>query len=117
MREGNDAGAVVIPGNADYSTLFSFSNTFSDLGFSGNEPKMPYERAALSHDEMQTIKDWIMGGAKMPVVKTCFRRTTTEKIYVSNQACDQVVVLDQETRLIMKWFDVGDGVALPKLRT
>ena len=24
--KGNDAGAVVIPGNADYSTLFSFCN-------------------------------------------------------------------------------------------
>ncbi|OQB65229.1 MAG: 6-phosphogluconolactonase [Bacteroidetes bacterium ADurb.Bin141] len=109
MREGNDAGAVVIPGNADYSTLFSFSNTFSDLGFSGNEPKMPYERAALSHDEMQTIKDWIMGGAKNACGEDMFPQDDNrKKIYVSNQACDQVVVLDQETRLIMKWFDVGD---------
>ncbi len=57
MKKGNDAGAVVIPGNADYSTIFSFCNTYSDIGFTGNEPKMPYNGDTLSREEMIVLKD------------------------------------------------------------
>ena len=109
MIKGNDAGAVVIPGNADYSTLFSFCNIYTDLGFTGNEPKMPYNETALSHSEVSTIKNWIINGAKNACGQDIFPQDDNrKKVYISNQACDQVAVLDEASGLLMKWFDVGN---------
>lgn len=108
MRRGSSAGAVVIPGNPDYSTLFSFSNTYADLGFDGNEPKMPYNGTALSRDEITTLKNWINEGAHNACGDPMFSDDcSNSKLFISNQGCDQVVTLDPATRLIQKWFNVG----------
>ncbi len=108
MRRGNSAGAVVIPGNPDYSTLFSFCNTYTDLGFTGNDPKMPLNNTALSRDEIITLKNWITDGARNRCGDLMFPdNSISSKVYISNQACDQVVAVDGETKLIRRWFDVG----------
>ena len=109
MRRGNVAGAVVVPGNPDYSTLFSFCNTYNDLGFTGNEPKMPLNSSALTRDEITTLKNWITNGARNRCGDLMFPNNQgTSKLYISNQACDQVVAIDPDTRLIRSWFDVGN---------
>ncbi len=109
MRRGNDAGAVVIPGNPDYSTLFSFCNTYDDIGFTGNIPKMPLDRTPLTRDEITTLKNWINGGAKNRCGDLMFpENQSSGKFYISNQACDQVMVMDRATHLVRKLFNVGD---------
>jgi DNA-binding beta-propeller fold protein YncE len=109
MRKGNIAGAVIIPGNADYSTVFSFCNVYPDLGFDGNTPKMPYNGDTLSRDEIIKLKNWILNGAVNQCNEPMWpQMDNRKKVYITNQACDQIVVMDAQSRLIMKWFDVGN---------
>ncbi len=108
MKKGNYSGAVVIPGNTEYSTLFTFCNTFDDLGFTGQLPKMPVNKPPLSHDEMVTLKSWINDGAKNRCGELMFPfDASRRKFLVTNQACDQIEVFDIKSRSVMKFFEVG----------
>ena len=108
MKQGNDAGAVVIPGNPDYSTLFTFCNTYDDLGFTGQLPKMPVNAAVLSHDEMVTLRNWINNGAQNRCGELMFPfDALRRKFVIANQACDQIEVFDIKSRSVMKFFETG----------
>ena len=108
MKKGNDAGAVVIPGNTEYSSLFTFCNTYNDLGYTGQLPKMPVNKAVLSHDEMLTLRDWINTGAPNRCDELMFPfDASRRKFVVANQACDQVEVFDIGSRSVMRFFEVG----------
>lgn len=108
MKKGNDAGAVVIPGNVNYSTLFTFCNTFPDLGFAGQPGKMPVNASLLSYDEMSILRNWILNGAKSRCDDAMFPfEATRGKFVVAHQACDQVAVFDSKLRTIMSLFEAG----------
>src|SRR5687768_11151230 len=53
---GSDGSKVVVPGDADASLLFK---TMAHI----EEPKMPQKADKLPAKDIQTIKDWINGGA------------------------------------------------------
>ncbi len=107
LFEGGRAGAVVIPYRSDYSTMHYYVNTFSDLGVSLN-PTMPYNKAPLTREEVQKLKNWIDAGApsKNNLVKFS-DNALRKKYYVTNQGCDVVSVIDQQTLLTMRFIDVG----------
>jgi YVTN family beta-propeller protein len=109
LFQGGRNGACVIPYRPDYSLLSYYVNTFSDLGPS-LVPHMPYNQPALSRSEVVTLQTWIRQGApdKNGSVKFAdnpFR----QKIYVTNQGCDEVVVVDADTRLAMRSIHVGNS--------
>ncbi|HET7817876.1 MAG TPA: hypothetical protein VFL70_01075, partial [Bacteroidia bacterium] len=58
LFKGDRNGAVCIPFQHKYSTLFLFTNTYTTLG-SINKPTMPLNKPALSQEEMQTLIAWI----------------------------------------------------------
>jgi DNA-binding beta-propeller fold protein YncE len=107
MFAGGNSGAAVIPYQAKFSTLFTFINTFSDLG-NINIPTMPLNASNLSRKEVETIKDWIDAGA--PNVKGEIKfadNLNRKKLYAVNQGCDVVTVIDAETRIPMRFIEVG----------
>lgn len=112
MFEGGNSGAVTIPYTHGQSTLFLFSNTYSDLGVSV-VPTMPIGAAPLSKQEMITLKKWIDDGApdKNGIVKFSDNRNR-KKVYIANQGCDLVAVLDEETNLIMRYVNVGNSESI-----
>lgn len=117
LFEGGRGSAVIIPFMHDYSTLFSYINTFSDLGIT-NTPVMPYNKINLSRNEVELIKKWINNGAPSRDGFIKFSdNSNRKKIYVANQGCDVVTVFDQETLLPMRYTDVGNsgGIESPHM--
>jgi YVTN family beta-propeller protein len=97
----------VIPYRSDFSSLCYFINTYPELG-NINYPTMPYYRDPLSKEEVQTIKNWINDGA--PDLNGNVKwadNPQRRKIYVTNQGCDVVTVIDAETQLPMRFITVG----------
>lgn len=107
MFEGGSNSAVVIPYSLGYSTLFSFSNIYEDLGHTLT-PTMPYGRTPLSREELVTLKEWIEAGAPNRDGFVKFSdNPQRKKLYVANQGCDAVTVIDAETLLPMRYINVG----------
>jgi DNA-binding beta-propeller fold protein YncE len=112
MMEGDRNGAVCIPYSADYSTMFLFTNTYSDLG-TMVEPTMPNNNDPLSRDQVRTIRDWINAGAPNSdgFVKWS-DNPNRQKYYVTLQGCDAVCAVDAETKLQMRYIPVGATSAI-----
>lgn len=109
LFKGSTSGSPVIPYRSDFSTLCSFVNTFDDLG-TKNYPTMPINRAALSYDDVKTIKDWIDAGAPDIHGNIMWSdNPNRNKYYVLNQGCDVVTVFDAKTQLPMRYISVGNN--------
>ncbi len=107
MFKGNRGGAVVIPFWHDLSTLFIYSNVHADLGLQG-KPTMPLNADPLSRNEILELRAWIDQGARSNTGMIKFSNNSQRsKYYVVNQGCDLVAVMDRETRLPMRYIQVG----------
>lgn len=109
LFEGGRNSAAVIPFRSDYSTLFYYTNTYSDLGVTLS-PTMPYNQGHLTREEIVLIKNWIDNGApnRNDFVKFS-DNPNRKKFYVTNQGCDVVTVFDQATLLPMRYINVGSS--------
>lgn len=107
MAGGNN-GSMVIPYNSQLSPLFQFVNTYTDLGLT-LKPTMPLNASPLSKEEVTLIKSWIDDGCKSKDGEIPFANNYSgrSKIYMSNQGCDLVAVIDPGTGLIMRYLTVG----------
>lgn len=107
MFEGGRSNSSVIPYRPDQSFLFFSVNTFPDLG-PQLKPTMPLNHPPLSRGEVIMIRDWIASGAPDNRGNVKFSgNPQRKKIYVANQGCDFVTVIDAETKLVMRCVDVG----------
>jgi YVTN family beta-propeller protein len=109
LMEGDRAGAVVIPFNHKQSSVFLFTNTYDDLG-AKVIPTMPYNLPPLSREEVIMLSDWIDNGApnKEGFVKFS-DNPARSKLYITNQGCDLVAVIDAASKLIMRYIPVGNN--------
>jgi DNA-binding beta-propeller fold protein YncE len=79
---------------------------------------MPYNKSALSKDEVLQIKSWIDSGA--PDINGFVKfseNPARKKYYVTNQGCDVVTVFDEVSGLPMRYINVGQtpGADLPHM--
>lgn len=108
MFAGANSGSPVIPYSSEFSSLFYYINTFPDLGLK-NTPTMPLNETPLSRDEVEKIMKWIDNGAPDNNNNVKWANDPLrKKLYVVNQGCDVVTVIDSETRLPMRMIKVGD---------
>ncbi|MES2568189.1 MAG: hypothetical protein V4565_15050 [Bacteroidota bacterium] len=106
---GSNNGSPVIPFRSDFSSLLSYVNTYSDLG-PISSPRMPLNGAALSREEVQTIKNWINDGAPDINGNIMWADSPNrKKYYVLNQGCDVVTVFDAATKLPIRYITVGNN--------
>lgn len=108
LFEGSNSGNAVIPFRSDFSTLFYFINTYPELGLI-NEPTMPINQPKLSKEEVLILKNWIEKGA--PDIKGNVKwadNSSRKKIYIINQGCDVVTVMDSESKLPIRYITVGN---------
>ncbi len=109
MFKGGKNGSSVIPYSTDFSYMLYFCNVDSTLGIA-LEPTMPYNKDPLSREEYLVLKNWIAAGA--PNCKGYINFSNNpdrKKFYVCMQPCNKVAVFDAETRVIMRYIDVGNG--------
>lgn len=114
LMEGGSSGASVIAYSPNYSPLLYFVNTDSTRGTIAR-PTMPYSTAAnpqqpLSNEEYQTLKNWIAAGApdKDGNIPFATNAATRQKIYLTNQGCDLVAVIDAQSHLVMRYIPIGE---------
>lgn len=111
LFEGGTGSACVIPYSSDYSTFFDYVNTYSDLGMTLT-PTMPYNRTALSREDVTLLKNWIDAGAPSREGAIKFADDPNrKKFYVTNQGCDVVTVFDQKTLLPMRYINIGSSAS------
>jgi YVTN family beta-propeller protein len=111
MFEGGTGSACVIPYRSDYSTMCYYTNTYSDIGVT-LEPTMPYNKDALSREDVLLLKNWIDAGAPSRDGFVKFSdNPNRKKIYVTNQGCDVVTVFDAATLLPMRYINVGNSAS------
>jgi YVTN family beta-propeller protein len=112
LMEGDRNGAVCVPYAHDYSTLFIYTNVYSDLGVTGT-PSMPLDREPLSREQVITLRNWIDAGAPNANGFVKFSdNPNRKKYYITNQGCDVVCVVDAETNLQMRYIPVGADAAI-----
>ncbi len=109
LFKGSRENSSLIPFRSDLSFFFFSINTFSDLG-PQLCPTMPVNKSPLNKNEVVTLKNWINNGAPNDRGFVKFSdNANRRKIYVANQGCDLVTVFDEESKLIMRAFDVGNS--------
>ena len=113
LMEGGSSGSVVVPFRPDFSTLMYYTNSYDEFGSIQLTPKMPVGGNALSKPEMKILNDWILAGApnRKGFVKFSDYENR-EKIYVVNNGCDVVAILDPETERTMRYVSVGISPAI-----
>jgi DNA-binding beta-propeller fold protein YncE len=110
---GSNSGAVVIPYNTANSSLCYFINTDTTLG-PVLSPRMPLNATALSASEYNVIKNWITSGAPDKAGNIAFASdaATRQKLYVTQQGCDLMAVIDAQTNVIMRYINLGKSPAI-----
>lgn len=116
LFDGGGSGAEVVPYSPDFSPLLYFVNTDSTRGTVAL-PTMPYSPGGtttpLSADEYNTLKTWISNGApdKNGNIPFASEADTRQKIYLTQQGCDLVAVIDAKTNLVMRYISVGSNAS------
>jgi hypothetical protein len=117
LLQGGNSGASVIAYSPDFSPLLYFVNTNPDRGITAT-PTMPYDASGanantLSDEEYNTLKKWIADGApdKDGNIPFASNADTRQKIYLTQQGCDQVAVIDAASNLVMRYISVGFDAA------
>ncbi len=113
LFSGSNNGSSVIPYSSKFSFLCNFINTYSDLGLT-NIPSMPLNASPLTRDEVKLIINWINSGAPDGNGQIMWADDPNrKKIYVINQGCDVVTVIDSETQLPIRYIEVGNKPGAP----
>jgi len=101
-------GAMVIPYSTTYSFLLAEVNPDSTLGpIVTDAPHNSYLTAA----QYETLSNWIKNGApdKNGNIPFASNADTRQKIYLTNQGCNLVAVIDAQSRQVMRYIPVGDA--------
>lgn len=107
MFKGSRSGAAVVPYRTDQSYLLFFANTFPELGIV-QTPTMPLGGTPLTKSQMEALNDWVALGAPNADGEIKWAdNANRSRLYIVNQGCDQVAVLDRDTRLVMRYVDIG----------
>jgi len=117
MFEGANNGAVVVAYQPKFSSLINFINTDSTNGDPISYPTMPfnenppYNRPPLTKDEYKTIRNWIAAGApdKNGNIPFASHPESRQKVYMTMQGCNLLAVIDGESKLIMRYINLGAG--------
>ena len=107
LMNGSINGSVIIPFRSDLSSMLYFTNVDSSLGII-QIPTMPVNSPPLSTQEYITLKNWIIKGAPdkngiIPFSDNPYRK----KFYVINEGCDLLSVFDEQSGVVMRYYDIG----------
>ncbi|MDP2303718.1 MAG: YncE family protein [Ignavibacteria bacterium] len=88
-------GEAAIPFHPEESLMFRLINGTVD------EPlySMPYLRQKISNNDIETIRQWILNGAKNNSGEVLYK-SNQNSVYVANQGGDKISVIDPELKLV-----------------
>lgn len=108
LFDGGNSGAVVVPYSPANSSLLYFINTDPAKGPVA-QPTMPLNAAPLTEAEYTLMRDWITRGAPDAEGNIPFgsNATTRQKIYLTQQGCDAIAVIDAAKHVVMRYIPIG----------
>ncbi len=113
LFQGSNSGAIVVPYSPENSSLLFFVNTDSAQGVVAT-PTMPEKTSSspatpLTKAEYQVLKNWIASGApdKNGNIPFAANADSRQKIYITQQACDLMAVIDGQSHLVMRYLTLG----------
>jgi YVTN family beta-propeller protein len=111
MFEGGPNGSVVVPYSPEFSSLVYFINDSFDKHLPTGIPLMPYNSSPLTSVEYYTIKNWIAKGApdRKGNIPFSSNTATRQKVYMTQQGCDLLGVIDAEKKVVMRYINIGDN--------
>ena len=114
---GGNSGAAVIAYSPRFSPLLYFVNTDASIGPVAT-PRMPLNTtsmpmSALSKSEYAVLEAWIARGApdKNGNIPFSSNSDTRQKIYLTNQGCDLLAVIDPTRNVVMRYIPIGTSTA------
>lgn len=102
---GSEHGASVVPFRSRKSHLIFHVNRDNAVAPVA-DPSMPPDQP-LSAEEVRFLMRWIDEGARNNAGEVPFANPRKGKVYVTNQADDEVAVIDIESNLLMRMVQVG----------
>lgn len=105
VMNGSEHGAMVVAYRPDRSHLIFHVNTDSMLAPMA-EPRMP-PVGPLDREEVVFLMRWIAEGARNDDGDVPFSTMPMGKVYVTNQAEDEIAVIDIATNLLARMIPVG----------
>ncbi len=107
MFNGGVSGAQVVAYSPKFSPLLYYCNVDSSLGLVAKDPG--HLDTPLTHDEYVTLANWVASGApdKNGNIPFAADADTRQKVYLVNQGCDLVAVIDAKSRVVMRYIPVG----------
>lgn len=108
LFDGSTNGAVIVPYNTGNSSLLFFINPHDSLGLKV-EPPMPYNGTLLTREEYYLFKNWIANGAPDKDNNIAFSSNPNQrqKLYLTQQGCDLMAVIDAEKSVVMRYINIG----------
>ena len=110
MFDGGSNGAVTVAYSPENSSIMYFLNPSpGEYDNVSVQPTMPYNENPLSKSEYDIIKKWIEDGApdKNGNIPFGSNAATRQKMYMTQQGCDLLAVIDAEKKVVMRYIKVG----------
>lgn len=111
MFAGSGYGAEVVAYSPKYSPLLYYVNAYDSADAIANDPG--HIAKPITLQQYQALKNWIANGApdKYGNIPFAANPATRQKIYLCmSSACNQVAVIDGQSKLVMRYIPVGDGL-------
>ena len=107
LFNGGISGAVVVAYSPTYSPLLYYINAYDSADVIAYDPG--HIKTPLTPTEYATIKNWITNGAPDQNGNIPFASNpdTRQKIYLTNQGCDLLAVIDAKSRQVMRYITLG----------
>jgi DNA-binding beta-propeller fold protein YncE len=107
LLQGSVSGAEVVAYSPQYSPLLYYVNTDSSLGTVATDPG--HLTTPISREEYLTLSNWVAAGApdKNGNIPFASEPSTRQKIYLTNQGCDLLAVIDGKSKLVMRYIKIG----------
>lgn len=115
LFKGGNTGAAIVPYSLNNSALLYFTNVSEELGpMPPDNMRMPYNGASLTREEYTLLRNWVMNGAPDAQGKIAFETNapTRQKIYLTMQGCDLLAVIDAESKVVMRYIEIGKTPAI-----
>jgi len=108
LFNGNNFGTVVVAYSTAYSSLLPEINPDSTLGPTVDDPP---HNTLLTNAQYVTLSNWIKKGSPDINGNIPFASNpdTRQKIYLTNQGCNLVAVIDAQSKQVMRYIPVGDA--------